>query len=302
MTSGEGGQPWFDRAAVLGIGLIGASFALAVRRAGLVGEIVGVARRESTREVAERVGAADWTTPNPREAARAADLVYLAPPVGVLGPMLESIADGLREGCLVTDAGSVKGPVCAAAERVLPPSVAFVGGHPMAGAERSGPEAADADLFAGHTYFLVATARGGNEAVARLARVVGAIGARPAMLAAEEHDRILAATSHLPHALASSLALAVARLVPDAEARARFSAGGLRDTTRIAASPPELWRDIFLANAEALAGACRVTIELLEELVRAAEEGDAEGLVEMLSRAQTTRLGLQSEAAEEREG
>jgi len=188
--------------------------------------------------------------------------------------------------------------VCAAAERVLPPSVAFVGGHPMAGSERSGPEVADAGLFAGHTYFLVPTARGGDEAVGRLERVVEAIGARPAILAADEHDRILAATSHLPHALASSLALAVARLVPDPEARARFSAGGLRDTTRIAASPPELWRDIFLANAEALAGACRLTMELLEDLVRAAEGGDAEALMEMLSRAQAARLDLSSDAAE----
>jgi prephenate dehydrogenase len=289
---------YFPRAAVLGIGLIGASFALALKRAGLVGEVIGVARRFITRDAAKRIGAADYVTAEPRDAVRNAHLVYLATPVGAIPDLLERISGVVPEGCLVTDAGSVKKPVCSAAAKLLPVTVQFVGGHPMAGSERSGPEAATPDLFTGQTYFLVATSLGGEEAASRLAQVVEAIGAHPVLVDAEDHDRTLAATSHLPHAVAMALMLAVRDLIPDARQRAKFSAGGLRDTTRIAASHPELWRDIFLANAMPLSLACQLCADILRRLAEAAQNGNADELFSLLSLARQTRLDLESQHQE----
>jgi prephenate dehydrogenase len=291
-----GDPPYFRRVAVIGIGLIGASFALAAKRAGRVGYVVGVARREETRRAARAIGAADETTPDPVPAVRGAELVYLATPVGALPGLLRTIAAALAPGCLVTDAGSVKAPVCQAAE-ALPASVRFVGGHPLAGSERSGPQAARADLFQKHVYFLVPTPRGGDEAAQQMARLVEALGARPVTISALEHDRLLAATSHLPHAVAVALMLAISQLVPDARQRAEFSATGLRDTTRIAASSPEVWRDIFLANARPLREACQLTIRLLQELVEAAEAGDGQRLKELLAQSQQVRQALETSPA-----
>ncbi len=285
----------FERAAILGIGLIGASFALALKEACLVDEVVGVARRQSTRNAAERLGAADRTLADPQEAVRGADLVYLATPVGTIVHHLHLIAGDLREGCLVTDAGSVKAAICRTAAEALPERVCFAGGHPMAGSERSGPEAARADLFAGNVYFVVPAQPGGDEAVARLVGLVKAIGGRPLLVDASEHDTILAATSHLPHAVAVATMLAVAELVPDERQRADFSAGGLRDTTRIASASPELWRNVFLANAQDLTPACRLTAELLRELADAAEQGDKARLLDLLARAQMAREALSRE-------
>jgi prephenate dehydrogenase len=285
-------QPHFATAAVLGVGLIGASFALAAKAAGLVDRVIGVARREETRRIALDRGAADEVTDDPVAAVAEADLVYLSVPVGVMDDMLAAMAPALRAGTLITDAASVKAHVCRAAEAVLPPTVAFVGGHPMAGSERSGPEAAREHLFRGHAYFLVPTSLGGDEALAKVACLVDAIGGVPSVVDASLHDHLVAATSHLPHAVAMALSLAVAELVPDHDARVRFTGSGLRDTTRIAASSPEVWRDIFLANAAEVVAGCRSASASLDALAEAIATGDADRLTDLLRDARAARLSL----------
>jgi prephenate dehydrogenase len=162
----------------------------------------------------------------------------------------------------------------------------------MAGSERSGPEAAREHLFRGHAYFLVPTSLGGEDALAIFARVVAAVGGVPWVVDAPVHDHLVAATSHLPHAVAMALSLAVAELVPDDDLRLRFTGSGLRDTTRIAASSPEVWRDIFLANADEVVAACRSASASLDEFADAIADGDAEGLTDLLRDARAARLSL----------
>jgi len=285
----------FERAAVIGIGLIGASFALAAKQAGVVGRVVGVAQRHETLEAAKALGAADETTVDPAAAATDADLVYLATPVGAIAELLGRLAPVLKPGCLVTDAGSVKAQICQAAERLLPEGVWFVGGHPMAGSEQSGPKAARADLFREHPYFLVATRLGGQMAVRRMQAVVRAIGGKPMVLEADAHDRILAVTSHLPHAAAVAVMLAVEQLVPEAATRRDYSGAGLRDTTRVAAGSPEMWRDVLAANAGPVAEACRLTAAKLQTLAELLVAGDIEGVTALLTQAQAARQKLDEE-------
>jgi len=285
----------FERAAVIGIGLIGASFALAAKQAGVVGRVVGVARRHETLEAAKALGAADETTVDPAAAAANADLVYLATPVGAIAELLGRLAPVLKPGCLVTDAGSVKAQICQAAERLLPEGVWFVGGHPMAGSEQSGPKAARADLFREHPYFLVATRLGGQMAVRQMEAVVKAIGGKPMVLEADAHDRILAVTSHLPHAAAVAVMLAVEQLVPEAATRRDYSGAGLRDTTRVAAGSPEMWRDVLAANAGPVAEACRLTAAKLQTLAELLVAGDIGGVTALLTQAQAARQKLDEE-------
>jgi prephenate dehydrogenase len=292
MSGTASDQPHFERAAVLGVGLIGASFALAAKAAGIVDRVLGVARREETRRVALERGAADETTDDPAAAVADADLVYISVPVAATADILAAIAPALRPGALVTDAASVKASVCRAAENALPRAVSFVGGHPMAGSERSGPEAAREDLFRGHAYFLVPTAFGGDEAAATVARIVVAIGGVPSVVDAAVHDHLVAATSHMPHAVAMALSLAVADLVPDEAARLRFSGSGLRDATRIAASSPEVWRDIFLANVGEVVASCRAASSSLEAMADAIAAGDSDRLLDLIRASRAARLAL----------
>jgi prephenate dehydrogenase len=280
----------FQKAAIIGIGLIGGSFALAAKRAGLVGEVVGVARSETTRALAVERGAADWTTDDAARAVRGADLVYLATPLSAIIAALGELGPHLMAGALVTDAGSTKARVVQAAE-ALPPSVTFLGGHPMAGSEQAGVGAARPELFSGATYFLTPTEATASETVERMVRLVRGISAEPLVLAAELHDRRVAVTSHLPHALAWALCATAGRAEAPA-ALAPFTGGAWRDTTRIAASPAEVWADIFLTNPENLAAAALRFREELDELLRWAEAGDRDGLIEYLraSRAAHERM------------
>jgi prephenate dehydrogenase len=273
----------YQRAAIIGIGLIGGSFGLAVKRAGLVDEVVGVARSETTRALAVECGAADWTTDDRARAVREADLVYLATPIGTILSTLAQLGPHLKPGALVTDAGSTKSRIVAAAA-ALPPAVAFLGGHPMAGSEQAGVAAARADLFQGATYLLTPTATTAPETLERMLQLVQAIGAEPLVLEPELHDRMVAVTSHLPHALAWALCAAAARREAPA-ALAPFAAGAWRDTTRIAASPEQVWADIFLTNPENLAATARDLRDELDELLRLVESGDRPGVLAYLARS-----------------
>ena len=273
----------FERAAVLGIGLIGGSFALAAKRAGLVGRVVGVARSETTRALALERGAADEVTPDPAAAVAGADLVYLAAPITAICEHLRTLAPHFAPGALVTDAGSTKVAILRAAE-ALPPEVRFVGGHPMAGSEQAGVSAAREDLFRGTVYFLARPVNTPPAHLSRIADLVTGLGARPVLVTPEVHDRVVAATSHLPHLLAWALTEAAAH-VDSGERLADFTAGAWRDTTRLADSLPEVWADILLTNAHNLTAVAGDFSHRLEALLEAVQAGDRERLIRLLEHA-----------------
>lgn len=242
-----------ERVAVLGLGLIGGSFALALRREGLAKGVAGFdADPRVTRRAQER-GAITQACSTPEEAVREADLVVLATPVLAMRELLERSAPVLKRGALVTDTASTKAQVIAWAEALLPGHVAFVGGHPMAGKEYSGIEGAEAGLFEGSTYCLARAPQTSPAAVATLAGIIERMGAHPYMLDAEQHDRLVAGISHLPFVLSSAMvqALGAARDWPE---MARLAASGYRDMSRLAAGSPTMYRDICLTNKEAILG------------------------------------------------
>ena len=284
----------YDRVAVIGIGLIGGSFALAAKKAGRVGHITGCARSVATRDGALAVGAADEVTADPAQAVREADLVYLSVPVGSMAETLAAIAPHLKPDALVTDAGSTKRTIMAAAAEHLP-GRAFLGGHPIAGSEHAGIQAAYDGLFAGRTYVLTPSATVSDAALARFHRLVEAIGARVVILDAETHDRCLAATSHLPHLVASALAAAVSGCVGSPEGTGcagdpRALVGtGFADTTRIAAGSPELWRGIFTANADNLRAALNAVRDRLAEFDAALSSDDWEAVARLLEAGRRAR-------------
>ncbi len=248
----------------------------------MVAEIIGVARSERTLLEAVHLGVADRTTADPLEAVRTADLVFIATPVAIIPKILERIAPALPEGCVVTDAGSTKRAVVAAAS-ILPEHVAFVGGHPMAASEQAGLSAAKAHLFRGRTWFL--TPGADRDALLRLRRTLEAIGARVVMVDAETHDRIVARTSHLPHLVAAALAGALGEVCAESD----FIGNGLRDTTRIAAGPAEVWREILLTNADEVLNAIDSFVAEVEHYRQALVAGDETALTELLESARRCR-------------
>lgn len=278
----------FERAAVIGIGMIGGSFALAARERGLVGTVVGVARTERTLSQARSLGAADETTTDPVVAVSGADLVYLAAPVGVIPALLCAIAPAVAEGCLLTDAGSTKREIMAAAAH-LPPHCTFVGGHPLAGSEQAGIAAARPGLFRGCSYFLTPDPQANPDALGLLRRLVEGLGGRSVLIDADAHDRLMAATSHLPHMIAAALCATLADLEGDL---ARLAGPGLRDTTRIALGSPELWRDILLSNADNLQTALEELRRALDQFQSALEAGEGDALSALLQRARAVRQRL----------
>ena len=276
----------FERVTVIGIGLIGGSFALAGREAGVLGEVVGVARSERTLLEAVHVGAADHTTPDAVEAVRGADLVYIATPVATIASIMSRIAPALGPGCVVSDAGSTKRAIVEAAAG-LPESVSFVGGHPMAGSEQAGVWEARSHLFHGRTYLLTPTP-GADEALARMRELVFAIGARPVVVDPERHDSLVARTSHLPHIVASALANALC----DVSTERDFIGNGLRDTTRIAEGPVDVWREILMANADEVLAALDGFIGEAERFRDALADGDEEQVATLLADGRKCRMRM----------
>lgn len=278
-----------DKLVIIGVGLIGGSFALALREAGAAGEIVGVGRSAANLEEALRLGVINRIAPDAAEAVRDADLVMLAVPVGQMAALMQQIAPCLGAHTVVTDAGSTKGDVVALARRHLPQHLAsFVPGHPIAGAEKSGVGAADAGLFRGRQTVLTPLPETDAGATELVLNAWQACGARVAEMTPENHDRIFAAVSHLPHLLAFAL-------VEDMASRANgeelfsFAAGGFRDFTRIAGSSPEMWRDIFLANREPLLDELDVYRAQLDRLRAMLEQGDGAALEKVFSHARAAR-------------
>ena len=274
---------------VVGVGLIGGSCAAALRRAGAVGEIVGLGRSSESIARALALGVIDRAATDWADALAGADLVLLSMPVGQTRAALDSAAPHLEAHTLVTDAGSTKGDVVAAARAALGRRIGrFVPAHPIAGAEKSGVDAASADLFRGKRVVVTPLAENAPESVARVRAFWESCGARVTEMDPQEHDRVFAAVSHLPHVLAFCLVDALARR-ENAEVLFGFAASGFRDFTRIAASHPEMWRDICLANREALlAEIARYGSELdrLRELLAA---GDGAALESLFRHAREAR-------------
>ena len=281
-----------ERLGLIGVGLIGGSLAAALREADYVREVVGYGRSLANLEDATRLGLIDAALPSPEAVARTADMVVLAVPVGSISTSLAQIADSISPRTIVTDVGSVKLGVVDAAREILPANYRrFVGAHPIAGTERSGAVAARADLFRGRRVVLTPDADTDADAIAQVQAMWAATGAEVVQMPAADHDRILAASSHLPHALAYAL---VDMLVRMDEHREVFdcAAGGFRDFTRIAASDPTMWRDIFIANAEHVVALLRQYQDEIETLAQAIERGDTQWLVETLARAKHARDAL----------
>lgn len=277
------------RLAVIGVGLIGGSLALALRRAGACAEVVGCGRNEAALRRGVELGVIDRWSTDPAQAVEGADVVVLGVPLGAVRAVLQAIRGHLAEDAVVTDVGSAKLSVVTAAQAVfgqLPPWL--VPGHPIAGNERSGVEAATADLFQRRRVILTPTSATDPGALERVGHLWRAAGADVLCTDPEHHDQVLAATSHLPHMLAFGLVDTLARWEGVEEIFA-YAAGGFRDFTRIASSDPVMWRDICLANREALLAALHRYRADLEQLTALIEAGDAEGLQAVFENAKATR-------------
>lgn len=280
--------PLVDRMTVAGVGLIGGSLALAARRAGLVREVVGFGRTAANLDVALRRGLVDRVV-HDEAAAADADLVVLAVPVRSCAPLAERMRPHARAGAVLTDVGSVKGAVVAALEAAWTSPGLVVGAHPIAGSERSGAGAADADLFRGARCVVTPTARTDAAALALVRRLWEGVGARVEALGPDAHDDVVARISHLPHLIAYALV----RAVDDGMSSALAYAGpGFLDSTRIAASPPDVWRDIALANASALGAALGEFRRALDDLQARVDRGDADGLERAFAAAAQVRRRL----------
>ncbi len=281
-----------DRLAVIGIGLIGGSFALAAKERRLVRHVVGVARSQHTRDAALECGAADEVTDDAATAVRGADLVYISAPVGATEPIMRAIAPHLSSDTLVTDAGSTKVSVMAHANALLAGHCVFIGGHPVAGSEQSGPSAATADLFIDRTYILTSAPDTPADRLDWLRKFIAGIGARVIICDADQHDQLVAATSHLPHLLAAALSGALADLAPRSGDLRLFSGTGLRDTTRVAGGPSDVWRDIFLDNRDNIRPPLEAFRARIDAFLQAMADADGDALCALLDEAREFREGL----------
>ncbi|ALG89304.1 MULTISPECIES: prephenate/arogenate dehydrogenase family protein [Actibacterium] len=283
----------YDRVALIGLGLIAGSMAHAMRRGGLAKEIVGTARSAQTRQVAQEIGLCDRVVETAAEAVKDADLVVLAVPVGVMGAVAEEIGPHLKPGATVTDAGSVKRAVIEAVAPHIPEGVHFIPGHPLAGTEHSGPRSGFAELFDNRWCLLVPAEGTDPQAIARLRRLWEAMGAHVDEMDPDHHDLVLAVTSHAPHLIAYTM-VGVAddlRRVTDSEV-IKYSAAGFRDFTRIAASDPTMWRDVFLNNKDATLEILGRFTEELFALQRAIRTGDGDHLFDYFTRTRAIRRGI----------
>jgi cyclohexadieny/prephenate dehydrogenase len=289
-------QPLYDRMAVIGCGLIGSSLVRGARAAGVAGEIVVADTGAEVRRRVQALGLADQVTDDLSQAVRGAGLVVLATPVGVMAEVAGAIAPSLEPGATLSDVGSVKGAVARAFSASVPEGVHAIPGHPIAGTELSGPDAGFAELF--HNRWTVLTPLASEDpgyaaAVDRLKVFWERLGARVELMDDRHHDLVLAVTSHLPHLIAYNIVGTAADLEEVTRAEVmKYSAGGFRDFTRIAASDPVMWRDIFIANKDAVLEILARFTEDLQALSRAIRWGEADKLQELFTRTREIRRGV----------
>ena len=282
----------YGRVALIGLGLIASSMAHAMRRGGVAGEIVGTARSAETRDVAREIGLCDQIEDSAAEAAKDADLVVLCVPVGAMGAIAQEIAPHLKAGAVVSDVGSTKRAVIEAVAPHLPVHVHFLPAHPMAGTEQSGPRSGFAELF-DNRWCLMTPGDADRDALATYRQFWEALGSNVEEMDPDHHDLVCAVTSHAPHLIAYTM-VGVAddlRRVTDNEV-VKFSAAGFRDFTRIAASDPTMWRDVFLSNKDATLEILGRFTEELFALQRAIRQGDGEHLHDYFTRTREIRRGI----------
>ncbi len=283
----------YQRVALIGLGLIASSMALAMRAGGLAGEIVGHAKSAETRATALEIGLCDRVCATAAEAVQGADLVVLAVPVGAMAAIAAEIAPHLAPGATVTDVGSVKQAVIAAVQPHMPPGVQFIPGHPMAGTEYSGPRAGFATLFQNRWWLLTPDADTDLAALARLRAFLEGLGAKVDTMDAAHHDLVLAVVSHTPHLIAYTMVGVADHLAQVSNSEViQYSATGFRDFTRIAASDPTMWRDVFLTNKDAVLDILGRFAEELFVLQRAIRMGDGDQLFDYFTRTRAIRRGI----------
>jgi cyclohexadieny/prephenate dehydrogenase len=286
-------SPHFDRIALIGFGLIGGSIARAARQQGLAKEIVTTARSAKSRARVAELGIVDHVVETNIEAVKDADLVILCIPVGACGAVAAEIASHLKPGAIVSDVGSVKAAVVKDMAPHLPATAHFVPAHPVAGTENSGPDSGFAELFINRWCILTPPEGTDEKATGKLRAFWAALGAKVEIMTPEHHDLVLAITSHLPHLIAYTIVGTADELAQVTSSEViKFSAGGFRDFTRIAASDPTMWRDVFLANKEAVLEMLGTFNEDLSKLTRAIRRGDGEALFEHFTRTRAIRRGI----------
>jgi len=287
------GSPMFERLALVGIGLIGSSIARAAKRDGLVGEIAISTRSQETLDRARELGLGDSYSTDAADAANGADIVIVCTPLGACGPVAEHIAGSLKDGAIVSDVGSCKCSVIEDMAPHVPAHAHLVPAHPIAGTEHSGPDAGFPELFEGR-WCVITPPKGTDEAaVEKVAAFWKKLGSMTEVMDAEHHDQVLAITSHLPHLIAYSIVDTATNLEDSLQREViKFSAGGFRDFTRIAASDPVMWRDVFLKNRDAVLDILSQFSEDLTALRRAIRRGEGDTLEDVFTRTRAIRRGV----------
>lgn len=279
-------SPFLSKVSIIGVGLIGGSFGLAIKKKRLARHVVGIGRHIHKLKQAKRLGAIDTYTTDFARGVKDSDIVVVATPVGKIPLMVNRILPYLKDGCIITDVGSTKEKVVKKVQEILSkssgkermPKVSFIGGHPMAGSEKQGVRNASANIFSGTTCVLTPADKSEGKALKVVASLWKMIGARVLLLKSEEHDYLVAYISHLPHVLASTLANLMGKVHKQDPRASRIIAGSISDMTRIAASNPEIWVDICLSNSKAIAESVEVMIKHLEKFKRLIEKRRKEEL------------------------
>ncbi len=293
MTEPSPQEVLFERVTIVGIGLIGSSLARALRQHGLAAHITIADNNPDHVKRACELELGDTVTTDAAAAVKDADLVVICTPIGAFGAVAQSIGPSLKRGAILTDVGSVKQAVIAAVAPHVPPGVHFIPGHPIAGTEHSGPDAGFAALFAGRYYLYTPLPDTDPVQAEKLAELWRRCGAKFEPMEPAHHDQVLAITSHLPHLIAYTIVGTATDLAGDLQQEViKYSASGFRDFTRIAASDPTMWRDIFLGNREAVLGIMQRFSEDLTELQKAIRKNDGDALFELFTRTRAIRRGI----------
>ena len=285
---------------IIGVGMIGGSFGLALKKKRLARQVVGIGRHIHKLKEAKRLGAIDSYTTDFARGVKDSDIVMAATPVGKIPLIVKRILPHLKDGCIITDVGSTKEKVVKKVQEILSkssgrgrrPKVSFIGGHPMAGSEKQGVRNARADIFSGTTCVLTPVDRSGEKAVKVVAGLWKGMGARTLLLKPEEHDYLVGYTSHLPHVLAFTLANLIGRVRKRDPRASRIIAGSISDMTRIAASNPEMWIDICLSNSKAISESINVTVKYLKKFKKSIEKRKKKELQDIFQKGRLARRKL----------
>lgn len=283
MISLLGGSQLFRKVTIIGVGLMGGSIGMGIKKRRLAQEVVGLSQQPTSIATALKAGAIDHGTHDLKKAVHNADLVVLSTPVSIIAEVLPVIGPHLKRNCIVTDVGSTKASIVSAAQKFFPPHVYFIGSHPLVGSEKKGAEHADADLFVNATCLMTPTDKTNRAACERVKTLWTKLGAKVKLLSPDEHDQILAYISHLPHLAAYSLI----GTIP--QGHLEYAAQGLKDTTRIASSSPQMWSDISMANKKNIVAALDEMVKNLGTVRKMVVADDHQNLINYFKSAKTKR-------------